>query len=285
MSANSELRHCQVDLGATSVHVVDGGRPGPALLFLHGWPESWSMYEPTMIALSDRARVVAIDLPGVGASRGLPADGRKSTLAHLVQALIERLQLRDVILVGHDAGGMIAFAHLREHPGALRAAVIMNTVIPGVDPWDDVIRNPRVWHFAFHAIPRLPERLVTDRQAEYFAYFYDVLQGPHPVSAAVRQRHVEAYLRPEALTAGFDWYRALETDAQENREPREVTTPVLYVRGDREPVDPQRYLAGLRAAGLASVQARIIPGCGHFLPDERPERLTATLDDFLTTLA
>ena len=51
---------------------------------------------------------------------------------------------------------------------------MMDVVVPGLGPWEQVIRNPYLWHFAFHSIPALPERLVQGHQAEYFGYFYDV---------------------------------------------------------------------------------------------------------------
>jgi pimeloyl-ACP methyl ester carboxylesterase len=280
-----EFHHRQVTCQGLSIHVVEAGPPGPATLFLHGWPQGWSSFEAVMLALAAHRKVVAIDLPGVGGSPDRPGSGGKSALAGVVQALIGGLQLRDVTLVGHDAGGMIAYAHLHAHPGALRAAVIMNTVIPGLDPWNDVITNPRVWHFAFHAIPDLPETIVNGRQAVYFDYFFDALQGVNPVSPAARARAVEAYLRPEALRAGFDWYRALEADAEENRGRRgRVATPVLYLRGDRERLDPARYLEGLREGGLTDVRGRVLADSGHFAPDEQPGAVARALEDFERTL-
>ena len=68
------------------------------------------------------------------------------------------------MIVGHDIGGMIAYAYLRHYRDAA-GVVIIDAAIPGLDPWDDVIRNPYLWHFAFHAIPALPELLAQDRPA------------------------------------------------------------------------------------------------------------------------
>lgn len=53
----------------------------------------------------------------------------------------------------------------------------MNTVIPGVAPWSRLVAEPRIWHFAFHSIPQLPELLVSGRERAYFDYFYDLLAG------------------------------------------------------------------------------------------------------------
>ena len=78
--------------------------------------------------------------------------------------------MTDVTLAGHDAGGQIVYAYLHAYPEDLARAVIMNVAIPGLDPWDEVKRNPHIWHFAFHAVPELPE--ICDH----------LVKGPAPVA-------------------------------------------------------------------------------------------------------
>jgi pimeloyl-ACP methyl ester carboxylesterase len=236
-----------------------------------------------MSALGERAHCLAIDLPGIGGSETPPASGDKRALAAYVHGLVDMLDLRGVTLVGHDVGAQIVYAYLHEYPNELAGAVLMNIVIPGVDPWSEVIRNPSIWHFAFHAIPELPETLVTGRQAAYFDYFYDVLSATHAgVSAQARQAYVAAYSRPEALRTGFGWYRAFSQDEKDNiaRQGHRVDTPVLYMRGDHEYGDMERYAAGLRTAGLRNVTGRLIQGCGHFAPDEQPIEVATVIGEF-----
>jgi pimeloyl-ACP methyl ester carboxylesterase len=172
------LRHRKIAVDGASIHIVEGGAAGrPAILFLHGWPESWKLFEQIMLPLSAKAHVVALDLPGIGASVTPPDANDKRTLARYVHGVLTALNLQHVTFVGHDVGGMIVYAYLHVYPETLQRAVIMNVVIPGLDPWFDVVRNPHIWHFAFHAIPELPERLVAGKQAAYFDYFYDQLAG------------------------------------------------------------------------------------------------------------
>jgi pimeloyl-ACP methyl ester carboxylesterase len=140
-------------------------------------------------------------------------------------------------LVGHDVGGMITYAYLREFPDALARAAILNVVIPGLDPWQTVTHNPQVWHFGFHAVPELPEKVVHGREGDYFAFFFDTIAAtPNAIDTAAREVYREAYRRLDALHTGFEWYRAFSQDARDNSAPgaRPVTIPVLYVRGDRE---------------------------------------------------
>lgn len=279
-----ELRHHHVETEGVSIHVVEGGVKGaPAIFFLHGWPENWSEFEPVMVRLGESAHVIAIDLPGIGESKTPPQANDKRSLAKHVKAVIDALGIKDVTLVGQDVGGMIVYAFLHSYPHALRKAIIMDVVAPGVAPWDEVIRNPHIWHFAFHSIPDLPETLIHGKEAAYFAFFYDVLAAkPGSISEAQRATYVEAYRTLSALHTGFEWYRAFPQDAEDNiavkGEP--VATPVLYVRGDHESGKIEEYLRGFRENGLANVSGHIIEECGHFSIDEQPKKVAKLIEEF-----
>lgn len=280
------LRHSQVDTGeGLAVHVVEGGVPGqPAVVFVHGWPEDWTVFERIMLSLARHAHVCALDLPGIGASNVPMRANDKRSLAQCVHGLIRQLGLRDVTLVGHDCGGMIVYAYLHVYPGELARAVLMNTAVPGVDPWDEVRRNPAIWHFAFHAIAGLPEKLVLGRQSEYFGYFYDALgASPAAVDAQARRQFVAAYERPQALQTGFDWYRCFPQDERDNLQVKgnPVETPVLYLRGECEKGDMDAYLKGFGEGGLRNIRGKAIAGSGHFAPIEQAELVLTALRDFI----
>lgn len=237
-----------------------------------------------MEALSPDLRVAALDLPGIGQSVTPPASNDKLNLARYVRGAIQVLGLRDVTLVGHDIGGQIVYAYLHGYPHELRRAVIMNVAVPGVDPWSEVLRNPYIWHFAFHAIPDLPELLIRGHEAEYFAYFFDTIAAHQgAVGPESRRIYTEAYSRPDALRTGFDWYRGFRQDQEDNSRVRDhqVRTPVLYLRGEAERgIELERYVSGLRENGLTAVEGATIPGSGHFAPDEQPEEVASRLRAF-----
>jgi pimeloyl-ACP methyl ester carboxylesterase len=261
--------HHSVDADGLSIHVaefrearkIDVERPG--ILFLHGWPENWSCFQGLMPRLSSEFNVAAIDLPGIGESCTVPPSGDKRTLARYVRAVLRELGWKNASLVGHDAGGQIVFAYLKAYPDELSSAMILNVAIPGVDPWSEVECNPHLWHFAFHAMPDLPERLVAGHEAEYFASFYDAISAqPGAVPEFARQRYAEAYRRPESLRAGFEWYRSFARDQRDNArlKQQEVHTPVLYLRGSAERgIELERYLAGFREHGLCQLSGDHIP--------------------------
>jgi pimeloyl-ACP methyl ester carboxylesterase len=237
-----------------------------------------------MLAMGDGRHLVAIDLPGIGLSEGSLPSNDKRSIARCVKGVIEALDLSDVTLIGHDAGAQVVFAYLHAFPHELSRAVMMNIVVPGVEPWSQVVRNPKIWHFAFHAVPELPELLVTGHQARYFDYFYNVLSARRDgVDGAARARYAKAYGRPAALHTGFEWYRTFEQDERDNLQTREnkVRTPVLYLRGQREPGSMDDYLKGFRAAGLQDVRGGLIADSGHYAPDEQPQAVADAIGRFI----
>ena len=257
-----------------------GTSKNPALVLLHGWPHSSALYEGVLEELAADRFVLAFDLPAIGASRGLPSSAEKTVLADIVLQAAETLGARSIVIAGLDIGGMIAFAAARDHADRVVGAVVVNTAIPGVDPWSKLIADPRIWHFAFHAIPDLPEIMVAGRERPYFDFFIDLLAGdPGKITAPVRAAFVDAYVRPEALKAGFDWYRSLELDAKRNAVVKSIRIPLLYVRGDADAKQIDAYLHGLRQAGVSEPQHAVVPG-GEFSPLEAPEAFVATLRDF-----
>jgi pimeloyl-ACP methyl ester carboxylesterase len=275
-SSKDGFRHRHVVVADSQLHVVEAGDPdGVPFLFLHGWPESWQSWRQVMTVAARQARPVAIDLPGVEASSGAATDGSKQQLAAVVHELISTMGLREVTLVGQDVGGMIAYTYLRAYQDLARV-VIMDVVMPGVDPWEEVLRNPYLWHFAMHMIPALPERLVQGHQEEYFGYFYDVLShDKRRISAEARAAYAKAYATDSALTAGFNWYRTLYQDAADNRQAAAgspATTPLLYLRGEHESGNIDTYVQGLRAAGVTHVEQAVVPDAGHFTQEENPEQ-------------
>jgi pimeloyl-ACP methyl ester carboxylesterase len=143
----------------------------PYLVLLHGWPQTGLAWEGVLADLGRDFFALAFDLPGVGDSNGLPLSGEKTVIADLILKAAEAAGGKSIIVAGYDVGGMIAFACARDHGGRIDGAVVMNTVLPGIEPWSKIIADPRIWHFAFHAIPELPELLVAGHERAYFDYF------------------------------------------------------------------------------------------------------------------
>ncbi len=281
-----ELTHRNIPVGDCSLHVVETGHDHPdTIVFLHGWPEDWTEWRRIMELAAGTHHVVAFDLPGIGKSQGGATGGEKSAIAEIVHQAVRVMDLKNPAIVGHDAGAMVAYAYLRKFSPEIRAAVLMSSVIPGIEPWTKVLSNPYIWHFAFHNTPRLPEALVMGNQRVYFDHFFDILtKDPAAIDDLARDHYASAYGSPESLQAGFALYRAFGKDADTNRKDTvKIDVPLLYLRGESEGGDMEEYVRGFHAAGIASVTHARIPGSGHFTPEENPGAVWAEIAGFIGT--
>jgi pimeloyl-ACP methyl ester carboxylesterase len=277
MESMESIEHNGLKLGA----LVAGNADKPALVLLHGWPHSKEVYAEVMDELSISHYVIAFDLPAIGDSSGAPASSEKVVLADIILGAAEAFGARSPVVAGFDVGGMIAYAAARDHAHRIKGAVVANTVIPGIEPWSKVLADPRVWHFAFHAIPQLPERLVQGHQREYFDFFLEMLVARKDrVSERLRASFAAAYQRPEALKAGFDWYRAMRADADRNAIPKEIGVPILYLRGDADGGSPEDYATGLKDKGARFLETGTLPDSGEIAPLEAREEFTRRLQLF-----
>lgn len=189
----------------------------PAIVLLHGWPQTSFAWERLLGELGQDQYALAFDLPGVGNSVGTPLPAEKRILADVILTAAEQVGAKEIIVAGYDVGGMIAFASARDHAARIRGAVVMNTVIPGVPPWQRVLSDPRIFHFALHNVLHLPEILFTGRERAYFDFFYTVIAGnPGCLDGNAREEYVRGYSRPKSLTTGFEWYWAMARDAAHN---------------------------------------------------------------------
>jgi pimeloyl-ACP methyl ester carboxylesterase len=262
--------------------VIGAGAPSrPALMLLHGWPHSKELYDGVVDELATDQFVLAFDLPAIGDSSGAPRSAEKSDLADILLGAAEGLGARAIVVAGLDVGGMIAYAAARDHGHRIVGAVVMNTVLPGLDPWIKILSDPRIWHFAFHKIPELPELMVSGHERAYFDFFTEVLAGrKEAVTERYRETFARAYERPEALKGGFDWYRAMEADAEHNSQYKEIQMPILYLRGDADGRDPDEYVGGIRKAGAKRVESKVLDGSGEFAPLEVPQTFTQAVTSF-----
>jgi pimeloyl-ACP methyl ester carboxylesterase len=275
-------REISVSVGSLTLSAnIAGSTERPALCLLHGWPQTHVIYDGVIEELARDFHVLAFDLPAIGNSQGMPRGADKSTLAAVMLAACEAAGARLPVIAGVDVGGMIAFAAARDHGSQIKAAIVMNTVIPGIEPWSKVVSDPRIWHFGFHSVPKLPELLVQGHQREYFDFFTDVLaRDPKRISSTLRDQFARGYNRPESLQAGFDWYRALESDAKHNAVRQAITTPLLYLRGDADPRPIDDYVAGFEAAGVTNLQSGVVANSGELVMLEAPERFTQLVREF-----
>jgi pimeloyl-ACP methyl ester carboxylesterase len=272
-----------VDTGEVQLHAVVGGQ-GPALLLVHGWPETWYAWRHLMPALARDFTVVAVDQRGIGLS-DKPAGGYDTgTQARDLIGLMDALGHEKFAVVGHDTGFAISYALAADFPERVeRVALLEIPGSPGTVPAPPLFLpaplNDRLWHLGFNRIDGLNELLVTGREDAFYRWEFDA--AAKPLDDETIGYYVRTLSNPDSLRGSFGWYRAIdETIAQdEERKNTPLTMPVMAIGGEKSFGE----LVGNAVSAVApQVQSVVIPETGHFLAEESPEELLAVLTPFLT---
>lgn len=276
------VAHGYADLGDVLIHYATAGS-GPPLVLLHGWPQTWYEWRHVVPDLARHYTLIMPDLRGLGDS-SRPVEGYdKKTVANDIWRLVhDRLGHRSFSLVGHDWGGPTAYALAAAHPEAVRRLAILDVVIPG--DGGDFSQSGRRWHHAFHMTPDLPEALVQGRERLYIGWFYRTFgYRPDAISEADLDEYARTYAQPDAMRAGFAFYRALPQDAADNAaivERFKLPMPVLGIGGANGRGRGAEVEQSLRRVAI-DVRAEVFAECGHWIPEEQPVRLAAVLRAFL----
>ncbi len=270
--------HRNAEVNGVRLHYVIGGR-GPAVVLLHGFPETWWTWRQVMPLLAQSHTVIAPDLRGIGCSSLAPAGYDAQTLARDVHGLVASLGLPRVALVGHDLGGWVAYAYGRQYREEVSHLVLSGAALPGfgLERLLD-FRQPGqgLAHLVFFIQPQVPELLISGREREYFAAF---IASPAMQCSGAVDFYARSYARPGRLTAALGQYRAVYTDAQDNRRGAgaPLTMPTLAVAGGGE---TQLSAESLRQVAR-NVSEVAIPRTGHYVQEERPAELARALQEFL----
>ena len=274
------FRTLTIAANGARIYVRVGGQ-GPAVALLHGYGETGDMWAPlaTCLAAADHT-VIAPDLRGMGLSDH-PAGGYdKKTQGRDISGVLDALGIDKVDLVTHDIGNMVGFAFAAEQPDRVTRFVLMDAPVPGVGPWEEILKNPLLWHFRFGG-PDM-ERLVKGRERIYLDRFWNEFSAdPKNFDEASREHYAKLYARPGAMHAGFEQFHAFDQDALDNqaflaRGP--LTMPILAIGGEKS-FGPT--MAEVMRGAATNVQAAVIPSAGHWLMEENPADTIKVVTDFL----
>ena len=272
-----------VDTGGLRQHVVTGG-DGPPLLLVHGWPQTWYAWRLVMPGLARGFSVVVPDQRGCGLS-GKPGDGYDTgTLAADLAALMDALGHQRFAVAGHDTGMWIGYALAADHPDRVDRLAVAETPLPGVSPSPPLFANAHLnnalWHFAFNRLASVNDQLVAGREEIYFGWQFATKAARPLPEYAVRHYIGTLAASPEALHASFAIYRALDTTIAQNqqRTTRRLSMPVLSIGGEHSLGE---QVADTMKLAADDVQALVIPGCAHWVPEEAPEQTLTALTAFL----
>lgn len=265
-----------VDVNGTALHFVSGGS-GRAVIFIHGFSQDWYAFKEVMRLLVNQYHVIAVDLRGIGKSSTTQTGYDAATLAKDINALAKYLDIHNPYIVGHDMGGMVAYAYARLYQDETHGVAILDAPLPGTPSTDLMVKMPFLWHFGFHRIPKLPELLIGGREYPYFrkAFFSRFAKNKQAMTEADMRHYASAYKSREQLRAGLGLYRTYQQNRLFMRSHREeLNVPILLIESDYGSSKPGPTAKQLKAKfGCYNVTAKVVEGCGHFMPEEQPQSI------------
>ena len=234
------------------------GGSGPAVVMLHGFADTGDMWAPLANALYKNHTVIVPDLRGMGLSSQPKGGYDKKTQATDIAMVLDKLNIPKADLVTHDIGNMVGYALAAQYPDRITKWVIIDAPLPGIGPWDEILKSPLLWHFNFRG-PDV-DRLVKGRERIYLDRFYNELSAdPKSIDEETRQHYARLYARPGNMHYAFEQFAAFNQDAKDNKifAEKKLTMPILALGAEKSFADQQAAI--MREVG-ANVEGGIITG-------------------------
>lgn len=269
------------------LHYVKGGS-GPLVYLVHGFGQSWYEWHQLMPVLAKNHTVVAVDLPGLGQS-GVPDSYRAIHVAPLLYRLAQQFSSGQKFdLVAHDIGIWNTYPMLVQHQDNIRRAVYMEAPIPDDSIYDFPAFTPKgeslVWHFSFFAADnRLAEALISGKERFFLEHFIKVHAANKEVfTPQLLDLYGKSYAKPHSLRAAFEYYLVLNQGVLDNKQlsKKKIEIPMLAIGGGGNG-GVGEYEEQVVSRYANNVTGKVLPDCGHWLPEECAASLNEAVVSFL----
>ncbi len=269
----------EIATNGTTLHVRVGGK-GPAVVLLHGYGDTGDMWGPLAADLARTHTVIVPDLRGMGLSARADRGFGKVNQAQDIVGVMDALGVVRADVVAHDIGNMVGFALASRHTDRVTKLVLMDAPPPGVGPWEEILKNPLLWHFRFGG-PDM-ERLVAGRERIYLDRFWNEFSAtPAKFSEGSREHYAALYALPGAMHSGFSQFAAFDQDAIDDQAflaKGKLTMPVLAIGGDKS---FGLTMAAVMRFAATNVTPQVVANSGHWLMEEQPTATVAAVRTFL----
>lgn len=271
------------DLGR--VHYRDEGRrQSPPIILLHGSNASLHTFEPWVMSLEEKFRVITIDLPGHGLTGEIPSGNYSSeSMVSVVNQIVSLLNLEQFVIGGNSMGGSIALRYALDHPEKITGLVLIDSsgLIRKKFSNDD---SQSVWAFKLLGNPWL--RVI----GEVVDPYYLVSQGLRAafynqtvVREAMIMRYNDLALREGSRSATMKRFSGTADEKYQTEDLVSINVPTLLMWGKEDAVIPFAFASGYEEL-IPNVTTAYYDGVGHIPMEEIPETSVADLIAFLETI-
>jgi pimeloyl-ACP methyl ester carboxylesterase len=290
------FKHDYADVNGVRLHYVTTGE-GPLVLFLHGFPEFWYAWRDQLEEFGQDHQAVAVDLRGYNLS-SKPVGVEQYRVRYLVQdvvALSAWLGHARFTLVGHDWGGVVAWAFAAAHPERLERLIIINSPHPNIferELRESPAQQEASRYMLMFRTPKAEEILSADNYLWLVRnVLSDGLERGH-VTELDRSAYLEAWSQPGALAGGLNYYRASAIGPQAATNdggaansmrpvrPAIIRVPTLVIWGEQDKALLSGNLVGLEAF-VPNLRVKRIPDGSHWVVHEHPALINALIREFI----
>jgi pimeloyl-ACP methyl ester carboxylesterase len=284
--ADFEVIEHRVNVGDLTLNVAEVGSGEPVIL-LHGWPDSWHLWDAQMEALVGSGhRVIAPDLRGFGLSDA-PEDVEDYGLGKLigdVTAVMDEFKIERADIVGHDWGSALAWVLAMLVPDRVERLVAVSVGHPRAFVGAGFAQKQLSWYMMWFQFPGVAERVLAEHDWELFRNWAH--GGAARGSDEYMERQIADLSRPGRLTAGFNWYRANispDTFASDGRylELPPVTCSTMGVWSSGDMALGELQMTGSQAFVSGPWRYERLADVSHWIPPYASGRLNELLVEFL----
>lgn len=277
---------------ATSGAEINGvvGGSGPPLLLLHGWPQTLVEWRHVAPALAERFTIVATDLRGYGDSSKPPegdnhASYSKRAMAQDQVDVMRQLGFERFAVVGHDRGGRVACRMALDHSQAVTRLALLD-IVPTRTVYTEVSKNLATWYFHWFFLIQpapLPEMLLAGQAEPFLRNFAFRGLIPDAIDEPAFAEYLRCFADPQTLHAMCEDYRAgasIDLQHDEADLATQLRCPTLVLWGVHGAMHRLFDVLETWRPRAPEAQGKALPA-GHWLPEECPQEVTATLREFL----
>lgn len=277
MITNIDSMSNYIEIENKRIHYLSAGTGGKTILLIHGWPTSAYLWRNIITLVSQKHRVIALDLPGFGKSdKSIEAKYTYEYHAKIINGLLEKLQIESIVLGVHDLGGPVALTWMINNQEKVNALVIFNTLVYIKFSW-------AVATFFLSTYTPFVKRWLTSKSGLAFAMRFGV-QNKKNITTEI----LENYQSPFATKNNRKVLIKTIHDLQPNQFSAvqkafpSLKIPIcgIYGENDRILPDIERTMMQVKQ-DVPHAEIHKIANCGHFLQEDEPEKISMLLLDFL----
>lgn len=270
-------------LDSLEISYIKEGNGKKTLLFVHGLSSNSDAWSKNIATLSKNYTCIALDLPGYGKSSKPEANYTPSFFAEILNKFIEKLELKNSILVGHSMGGQASIKFATTYPNAIEKLILIAPA--GLEQFTEANAKFMKAYFTPTSVANTPDAQI---EKNYALNFYEV---PEDVSKMVRDRkrikdasdfeaHCQAIVNSISGMLDEPVFNNLEG----------ISQPTLVIFGDKDQLIPNRYfnpkfsiedIGKIASDHIESVQVEFVKNAGHFVQYEKPAEVNTLIEEFV----